>query len=74
MPSAPSGVRIGVDPLGGAATEYWRPIAEKFGLDLTVTDSTIDPTFKTVPRDWDGKIRMDCSSRLSHVAAAGAKG
>jgi phosphoglucomutase len=59
-----SRVRIGVDPLGGAATEYWRPIAEKFGLDLTVTDSTIDPTFKTVPRDWDGNIRMDCSSRF----------
>jgi phosphoglucomutase len=59
-----SGVRIGVDPLGGAAAGYWHPIAEKFGLDLTVTDSTIDPTFKTVPRDWDGKIRMDCSSRF----------
>jgi phosphoglucomutase len=59
-----AGVRIGVDPLGGAATEYWRPIAETFGLDLSVTDSTIDPTFKTVPRDWDGKIRMDCSSRF----------
>lgn len=59
-----SGVRIGVDPLGGAAAGYWHPIAEKFGLNLTVTDSTIDPTFKTVPRDWDGKIRMDCSSRF----------
>src|SRR6185312_14913692 len=57
-----AGVRIGVDPLGGAATFYWAPIAEKFGLDLTVTDATIDPTFKTIPRDWDGKIRMDCSS------------
>ena len=55
-------VRIGVDPLGGAATAYWAPIAEKFGLDLIVTDATIDPTFKTVPRDWDGQIRMDCSS------------
>jgi phosphoglucomutase len=59
-----SGVRIGIDPLGGAATNYWHPIAEKFGLDLTVTDPTIDPTFKSVPRDWDGKIRMDCSSRF----------
>ena len=57
-----AGVRIGVDPLGGAATRYWAPLAEKFGLNLTVTDDTIDPTFKTVPRDWDGKIRMDCSS------------
>ncbi|MDB5735475.1 MAG: phosphoglucomutase, alpha-D-glucose phosphate-specific [Alphaproteobacteria bacterium] len=58
-----AGVRIGVDPLGGAATRYWPAIAERFGIDLTVTDPTIDPTFKTVPRDWDGKIRMDCSSR-----------
>ena len=57
-----AGVRIGVDPLGGAAVFYWAPIADKFGLSLTVTDATIDPTFKTVPRDWDGKIRMDCSS------------
>ena len=59
-----AGVRIGVDPLGGAATQYWEPIAAMYGLDLTVTDATIDPTFKTVPRDWDGKIRMDCSSRF----------
>ena len=59
-----SGVRIGVDPLGGAAAGYWQPIAENFGINLTVTDPTIDPTFKTVPRDWDGKIRMDCSSRF----------
>jgi len=57
-----SGTRIGVDPLGGAAAGYWQPIAEKFGLNLTVTDPDIDPTFKTIPRDWDGKIRMDCSS------------
>ena len=59
-----SGIRIGVDPLGSAATRYWAVIAERFGIDLTVTDDTIDPTFKTVPRDWDGKIRMDCSSRF----------
>jgi phosphoglucomutase len=59
-----SGVRIGVDPLGGAAVRYWPAIAEKFKLSLTVTDSTVDPTFRTVPRDGDGKIRMDCSSRF----------
>src|SRR6202012_4977406 len=58
-----SGIRIGVDPLGGAASHYWQPIAERFGIALTVTDATIDPTFKMVPRDWDGKIRMDCSLR-----------
>ena len=56
------GVRIGVDPLGGAAVGYWQPIAERYRLNLTVTDATVDPTFATVPRDWDGKIRMDCSS------------
>jgi phosphoglucomutase len=55
-------VRIGVDPLGGAAVNFWAVIADRFKLDLTVTDSTVDPTFKTIPRDWDGKIRMDCSS------------
>jgi phosphoglucomutase len=57
-----AGLRIGVDPLGGAAVQFWHPIAEKFGLDLTVTDATVDPTFRFVPRDWDGQIRMDCSS------------
>jgi phosphoglucomutase len=59
---AAAGLRIGVDPLGGAAVAYWDRIAERYGLDLTVTDSTVDSTFKTVPMDWDGKIRMDCSS------------
>jgi phosphoglucomutase len=55
-------VKIGVDPLGGAAIGYWQPIAERYGLNLTVTDATVDPSFATIPRDWDGKIRMDCSS------------
>jgi len=66
-----AGVKIGVDPLGGAATNYWPVVAERFGIDLTVTDPTIDPTFKMVPRDWDGKIRMDCSSPypMSHLIA-----
>jgi phosphoglucomutase len=59
---AAAGLRIGVDPLGGAAVGFWAPIAERYRLNLTVTDSTVDPTFKTVPMDWDGKIRMDCSS------------
>jgi phosphoglucomutase len=59
---ASSGLRIGVDPLGGAAIGFWQPLAERYRLNLTVTDSTVDPTFKTVPMDWDGKIRMDCSS------------
>jgi phosphoglucomutase len=59
---AAAGLRIGVDPLGGAAVNFWQPLAKRYGLNLTVTDSTVDPTFKTVPMDWDGKIRMDCSS------------
>jgi phosphoglucomutase len=57
-----AGLRIGVDPLGGAAVHYWGPVAEKFGLNITVTDPTVDPTFRSIPRDWDGNIRMDCSS------------
>ena len=57
-----SDLRIGIDPLGGAAVHYWDPIAEKFGLNITVIDATVDPTFRSIPRDWDGNIRMDCSS------------
>lgn len=55
-------VRIGVDPLGGSGLEYWDPIAETYGLDLTVTNRAVDPTFRFMTADWDGKIRMDCSS------------
>ncbi len=55
-------MRIGVDPLGGSGLEYWDPIAETYGLDLTVTNRAIDPTFRFMTADWDGKIRMDCSS------------
>ncbi len=55
-------VRIGVDPLGGAAVAYWHPIAERWQLDLTVVNDVVDPTFAFMPVDHDGKIRMDCSS------------
>lgn len=55
-------IRIGVDPLGGAAFHYWKPIAEMYGLDLTLTNTTIDPQFAFMTLDHDGKIRMDCSS------------
>src|SRR5262245_3075539 len=55
-------VRIGVDPLGGAAVRYWEPIQARYGLDLTVVDQRVDPTFAFMPLDHDGKIRMDCSS------------
>ncbi|MGE5284816.1 MAG: phosphoglucomutase (alpha-D-glucose-1,6-bisphosphate-dependent) [Actinomycetota bacterium] len=57
-----AGIRIGVDPLGGSGVEYWEPIAERYGLNLTVVNPAIDPTFRFMPLDWDGKIRMDCSS------------
>ena len=57
-----SGVRMGVDPLGGAGVHYWGRIAEEYGLNLTVVRETIDPTFSFMTVDWDGKIRMDPSS------------
>lgn len=58
-----AGVRIGVDPMGGAGLHYWARIAEEYGLDLTVLRETLDPTFRFMTRDWDGEIRMDPSSR-----------
>jgi len=57
-----SGIRLGVDPLGGSNVGYWGPIAEKYGLNLTVINPQVDPTFSFMSLDWDGKIRMDCSS------------
>jgi phosphoglucomutase len=57
-----SGLRIGVDPLGGAAVAYWAAIGERYGLDLSVTNPTVDPTFDFMTVDWDGRIRMDPSS------------
>ncbi|HEY2519397.1 MAG TPA: phosphoglucomutase (alpha-D-glucose-1,6-bisphosphate-dependent) [Streptosporangiaceae bacterium] len=56
------GVRIGADPLGGASVAYWGEIGERYGLDLTVVNPTVDATFRFMTLDWDGKIRMDCSS------------
>ena len=55
-------LRLGVDPLGGAAVAYWRPLAERYGLDLHIVNESVDPTFRFMTLDWDGKIRMDCSS------------
>ena len=57
-----AGIRLGVDPLGGSAAAYWEPVAERYGLDLAVVNPAVDPTFRFMPLDWDGKIRMDCSS------------
>ncbi|MGW4947873.1 phosphoglucomutase (alpha-D-glucose-1,6-bisphosphate-dependent) [Actinoplanes sp. NPDC004185] len=57
-----AGIRIGADPLGGASVAYWGEIGSRYGLDLTVVNPDVDPTFGFMTLDWDGKIRMDCSS------------
>ncbi|MDP9466475.1 MAG: phosphoglucomutase, partial [Actinomycetota bacterium] len=57
-----AGVRIGADPLGGASVDYWGEIAERHRLDLSVVNPLVDPTWRFMTLDWDGKIRMDCSS------------
>jgi len=57
-----AGVKIGIDPLGGAAVHYWQPIIARYGINATVVNDAVDPTFRFMTADWDGKIRMDCSS------------
>jgi phosphoglucomutase len=57
-----AGIRLGVDPLGGASVAYWQAIRDRHGLDLEIVNEEVDPTFRFVPLDHDGKIRMDCSS------------
>jgi phosphoglucomutase len=59
---AAAGVHIGADPLGGASVQYWQYIADRLGIDLTVINPAVDPTWRFMTLDWDGKIRMDCSS------------
>lgn len=68
-----SKIRIGVDPLGGAGVHYWRPIAERYGIDLTIVNETVDPTFRFMTVDWDGKIRMDPSSAYAMQGLIGLK-
>jgi len=68
-----AGVRIGADPLGGASVDYWGEIAERHGLDLTVVNPLVDPTWRFMTLDWDGKIRMDCSSPSAMASLIGAK-
>jgi phosphoglucomutase len=65
---------LGADPLGGANAAYWKPIAAAYGLDITVVNSTIDPTFAFMPLDHDGKIRMDCSSPYAMANLVELKG
>ena len=57
-----SGLRVGVDPMGGAGVAYWNVIRERYGLQIEVVNESVDPTFRFMTLDWDGKIRMDCSS------------
>lgn len=57
-----STLKFGIDPLGGSGVAYWQPIAERYGLNIENVNPTVDPTFRFMPLDWDGKIRMDCSS------------
>jgi phosphoglucomutase len=66
-------IRLGVDPLGGAGVHYWAPIAERYGLNLTVVSETVDPTFAFMAVDWDGRIRMDPSSSYAMRRLIGLK-
>jgi phosphoglucomutase len=66
-----AGVRIGADPLGGASVAYWSEIGDRYGLDLTVVNPAVDATFRFMTLDWDGKIRMDCSSPFAMAALIG---
>jgi phosphoglucomutase len=68
-----AGIRIGADPLGGASVDYWGAIAERHGLDLTVVNPLVDPTWRFMTLDWDGKIRMDCSSPSAMASLIGRK-
>ena len=68
-----SGIRLGVDPLGGAGVRYWARIAERYKLDLTVVSDTVDPTFGFMSLDWDGRIRMDPSSTYAMQRLIGLK-
>ena len=68
-----SQISFGIDPLGGAGVHYWGPIAQRYGLNLTVVDQTIDPTFRFMTIDWDGRIRMDPSSPYAMRKLVGLK-
>jgi phosphoglucomutase len=66
-------IKIGVDPLGGAGVHYWGPIAERYGLNLTVVNEVVDPTFRFMTVDWDGQIRMDPSSPYAMQSLIGLR-
>jgi phosphoglucomutase len=66
-------VRIGIDPLGGGSLQYWEPIQRRYGIDLTVVNTKVDPQFGFMTLDHDGKIRMDCSSAYAMAGLIGLK-
>ncbi|MDB5564991.1 MAG: phosphoglucomutase, alpha-D-glucose phosphate-specific [Tardiphaga sp.] len=68
-----AGVKIGIDPLGGAGVHYWQPIIERYKLDAAVVSDVVDPTFRFMTVDWDGKIRMDCSSPYAMARLIGMR-
>ncbi len=68
-----SGVKIGIDPLGGASVHYWQPIIERYRLNATIVSDAIDPAFGFMTADWDGKIRMDCSSPYAMARLIGMR-
>ena len=68
-----AGVRIGADPMGGASVDYWARIADRFGIDLTVVNPEVDPAWRFMTLDWDGAIRMDCSSPYAMASLIGAR-
>jgi phosphoglucomutase len=68
-----SGVKIGIDPLGGAAVHFWQPIIERYGIAATIVSDAVDPTFRFMTADWDGKIRMDCSSPYAMARLIGMR-
>ncbi len=70
---AGAGLRLGVDPMGGAGIDYWDPIADTYGLDLDLVNRRVDPTFAFMPVDKDGKIRMDCSSPYAMAGLIGLR-
>jgi len=72
-PIRDAGVHIGADPLGGASVDYWAAIAERHRLDLTVVNPLVDPTWRFMTLDWDGKIRMDCSSPDAMASLIGTR-
>jgi phosphoglucomutase len=69
-----AGIRIGIDPLGGAAVQYWAPVIDRYRISATVVNEAIDPTFRFMTLDWDGKVRMDCSSPYAMAGLVAQQG